>query len=109
MTSTDTMPPPLHHLESQPDNLMASSDVVDSSESPPTLLNGFLDQEKTPLPSHPASNVETTNGTEGHVVIPPLQPESRPVKDNKAVPWYDSNLHSSLASDFLLVSPNILF
>lgn len=80
MTSVDTIPPPLHRLEDQPDNLIASSDVN-------WLLNGAMDQEEAKMPSQPENHIETTTMTEAHTIIPPLQPESRPPKDNKAVPW----------------------
>ncbi|KAF6235302.1 hypothetical protein HO173_006497 [Letharia columbiana] len=85
MTSTAPLPPPLHRLDDQPDNLIASSDVN-------WLLNGTMDQEDAKMPPQPETNLETT-ATNGHTIIPPLQPESKPVKDNKAVPWY----HTSLA------------
>ncbi len=94
MTSTATIPPPLHRLENQPDNLITSSDAN-------WLLNGAMDQEDTKTQNGTEkSNGETavaatekSNGetavaaTETPTVIPPLQPESKVIKNNKAVPW----------------------
>lgn len=86
MTSTENLPPPLHRLEDQPDNLISSSDTN-------WLLNGAMDEEDVKVPNGPqngvAQNGVETNGadTETPMVIPPLQPESQIVKDNKAVPW----------------------
>ncbi len=82
MTSTAVIPPPLHRLENQPDNLITSSDAN-------WLLNGAMDQDDTKTPN----GIEKSNGetaiaaTETPTVIPPLQPESKPIKNNKAVPW----------------------
>ena len=69
MTSTDTAVLP-------PDSLIASSDAD-------WLLSGAMDNEEAKLPSPPESYQQTL-ATE---VIPPLQPESEVVKNNKAVPW----------------------
>ena len=93
MASTATMPPPLHHLDSQPDNLLAASDVANSSYVPPSILSEVMDQEIGKPLQQSASKSVTTNGTNGFhstddsAIVPPLQPESKPVTDNKAVPW----------------------
>lgn len=86
MTSTETLPPPLHRLEDQPQNLISSSDTD-------WLLNGAMDEEDVKVPSGPQNGV-AQNGVESNgaaaetpMVIPPLQPESQIVKNNKAVPW----------------------
>ena len=88
MTSVVSIPPSLHHLDSQPDNLLASSDIANSSYVPPRLLSEVMDQPKAQLPIQTASKVELSNGTAEHEEVPPFQPESKPAKDNKAVPWY---------------------
>ena len=81
MASTDTIPPPLVRLESQPDNLMGSSDVAEVSNP---------DEVKIPATNGRESHQALATGTEKNAVIPP---ESR--KDNKGVPWYESYSHSS--------------
>ena len=90
MTATASFPPPLVHLDSQPDNLLAASDVANSSYVPPKLLTEVLDQEKARAPIESETKMPHSNGTNGTdetAVAPPLQPESKPVKDNKGVPW----------------------
>ena len=93
MASIDTIPPPLVRLESQPDNLMGSSDVAEVSNFLPAHMNGQQDEAKIPASNGLESHQVFTTGLEKNAVIPPLLPESR--KDNKSVPWYDSNCHSS--------------
>ena len=81
MNSTGTVPAPLlHHVDDQIENLIASSNVD-------WLLSGTMDHEEAKLPSQPESDWETTPAEEGNAIIPPLQPEGKVVKDNKAVPW----------------------
>ncbi|KAL8739615.1 MAG: hypothetical protein Q9190_007601 [Brigantiaea leucoxantha] len=88
------MAPPLHHLESQPDNLIASSGTTDElpvlprSEVPENgVVNGT--QEKAAVTSAPAESKPEPAAEKPEA--PPLQPESK--SGNKAVPWY----HTSLA------------
>ena len=82
MTSVAAIPPPLHRLEDQPVNLISSSDEN-------WLLNGAMDQEDVKVSSRPeqTNGGTTTAAAEKPMVIPPLQPESQVVKNNKAVPW----------------------
>ena len=85
MTSTQSLPPPLHRLEDQPVNLISSSDTN-------WLLNGAMDSDDVIVPS-PQTNGQTnrngveTTATETPTVIPPLGPENHVVKNNKGVPW----------------------
>ena len=84
MASTEALPPPTHRLDDQPTNLISSSDTN-------WLLNGANDEEDVKVPSQPQNGVGT-NGTNGAAketptVIPPLQPESQVIKNNKGVPW----------------------
>ncbi|KAL6720017.1 multidrug-resistance type transporter [Lecanora helva] len=90
MTSVAALPPTLDHLESQPDNLLASSDIANESYVSPQVLSEVLDQPKAQVPTQP-SKIEM-NGTTEHTEVPPLQPESQPVKNNKGVPWYHTKL-----------------
>ena len=90
MASTNTIPPPLVRLESQPDNLMGSSDVAEVSNLLPANVNGIQDEVKIPATNGRESHQALATGTEKNAVIPP---ESR--KDNKGVPWYESYSHSS--------------
>lgn len=87
MTSVASARPPVHHLESQPDNLLVFSDVANDSYVPPRVLSEVMDQEKAKLPSQLDDTVKISHGTKEDTEVPPLQPESKPVKDNKAVPW----------------------
>ena len=87
MTTTASLPPPLHHLDSQPDNLLASSDVANGSYVPPRILSEVMDQERARLPQAPEMKTPASNGPTESTEVPPLQPESKPVKDNRAVPW----------------------
>ena len=108
MASTATMPPPLHHLDSQPDNLLAASDVANSSYVPPRVLSEVLDQATVKPLKQPEDKTMTMNGTNGFHstddgdIVPPLQPESKPVTDNKAVPWYDLDFAIEQISDSIL-------
>ena len=88
MTSIASGAPPLHQFDSQPDNLLASSDIANESYVSPRILSEVMDQPQAQLPIQTASKVEMSNGTTEHDEVPPFQPESKPVKDNKAVPWY---------------------
>ena len=92
------MPPPLTRLESQPDDLMGSSDVADVSDLLPGHINGAQDEAKIPTSNGPISFQGVTTGTEKSAMLPPLQPESR--KNNKGVPWYDSNSQSFYAQSW---------
>ena len=93
MASIGTTPPPLVRLESQPDNLMGSSDVAEVSNLFPGHLNGLQDEAKIPASNGLENHQVFTAGPEKNAVIPPFLPEGR--KDNKGVPWYDSYSHSS--------------
>ena len=84
MTSTQALPPPMHRLDDQPTNLISSSDTN-------WLLNGANDQDDVKVPSQPQNGVGTNGAaTETPTVIPPLQPESQVIKNNKGVPWWDN-------------------
>ena len=110
MTSVAAIPSPLHRLEDQPVNLISSSNEN-------WLLNGAMDQEDVKVSSRPEhKNGETTTAAaETPMVIPPFQPESHVVKNNKAVPWYDSYslffrpfLGSLLSLDLILLLFHLL-
>ena len=87
MTSITTFPPPLNRLESQPDNLMGSSDPADVAELFPSKMNGHQDEFKAPVSNGPDST-QILTGTEKEGALPPLQIASK--KNNKGVAWYES-------------------
>ena len=82
MTSVAAVPSPLHRLEDQPVDLISSSNKN-------WLWNGAMDQEDVKvLNGGKHKNGETTTAAaEKPMVIPPFQPESQVIKNNKAVPW----------------------
>ena len=101
MSATAIHSPPLHRLEDQPTNLIATSS--DSDTDAQWLLTGAMDQDDVAVvkikdEKNGVNGSGTMNGgTNGNgnveeevvnaEVIPPLQPESPVVRDNKGVPW----------------------
>ena len=117
MTSVDAKPPPPARLESQYEDLIGSADVDDAAALLVGHTNAIGDGTKSsgtngvgsheavddgakapaangageePAPSEALGQPNFPTGTEKPgAIIPPLQPEGK--KNNKAVPWYDSD------------------
>ncbi|KAL8719434.1 MAG: hypothetical protein Q9225_003557 [Loekoesia sp. 1 TL-2023] len=86
MASVATFPPPLDRVESQPDNLMGSSDPADVANLFPGHLNEQQDEASLPAANGADSKRVITTGTERNGALPPVQTESK--KNNKGVAWY---------------------
>lgn len=88
MAAATTFPPPLNRLESQPDNLMGSSDPADVADLFPGKMNGNQDEVKAPV-SNGSDTKQILTGTEKEGALPPLEVGSK--KNNKGVAWYHTS------------------
>ena len=93
MAAAATFAPSLNRLESQPDNLMGSSDPADVANLFPGHMNGLQEEAKTPV-SNGSDSKQILTGTEKNGALPPLQTETK--KNNKGVAWYALCFHESV-------------
>ena len=87
MTAVTSFPPPLNRLESQPDNLMGTSDPADVADLFPGKMNGQQNESVAPVSIAPDGSKQILTGTEKEGALPPLEVASK--KKNKGVAWYE--------------------
>ena len=90
MAAAATFAPSLNRLESQPDNLMGSSDPADVANLFPGHINGTQEEVETTV-SNGSDSKQILTGTEKEGALPPLQTDSK--KNNKGVAWYALCFH----------------
>ena len=76
---------PMVRLDSQPENLMGSTDLDDVSDRLPSQVDALHNEGQKSVSNGSQSHRAFNTGTENNAGVPPPQSEVKP--NNKGVPW----------------------